>query len=390
MQKSVNQQRHRPLLKLTATACMLSVLAGCSLFSSKKEINPPAPLVEFKQTARVSKLWSVSVGKSQSTFFTPALAGDAVYAASENGRLMRVNAQTGKVDWQVSAAKRLAAGVGTDGFIVVVVADDGAVLAFDASTGEQRWRAQASSEVLSAPAVGQGMVVVRGIDNQITGYDAQSGERRWVSQRLAPMLALRTAPGIVMGPQTAIVALPGGRLSALALSNGGPRWEVAVAEPRGATEIERIADVAGYPVLTSSEVCAAAYQGRVGCFELGSGNPLWSKKYSSDVGVTLSGANLLAVDENARVTSFERSSGNSQWRNEQLLNRRLTSAVHAGKKIVAVGDYEGYVHFLSEDDGAMVARYETDGSAVMPHPVVNGNVGIFQTRSGTLVALTAE
>ncbi|MFL9923483.1 outer membrane protein assembly factor BamB [Herbaspirillum lusitanum] len=378
-------------MRLTATLVALAAVAtlsGCSLFSSKKDPNPPAPLVQFSEKLRVQKAWTVSVGKAGNFTFSPAVASGSVFAASADGNLMRINASNGQTVWRISVGMPLTAGVGTDGNTVAVVGEKGQIQAFDAA-GKSLWKAQASSEVLSAPAVGQGMVVVRSIDNNIAAYDAESGQRRWLVQRTVPSLTLRTAPGIVIDSQTAFVALPGGRLSALALNNGGPRWEVPVGDPRGTTELERISDVSGMPSVGARDVCAVAFQGRIGCFDLINGNLRWIKEFSSDVGLGLDARYVFAADVGGAVTEFDRDTGASVWRNEKLKNRRLSAPISAGST-VAVGDFEGYVHFLSRDDGAFAARVATDGSPIVAAPVSADRSVIFQTQSGTVVALVTE
>ena len=140
----------------------------------------------------------------------------------------------------------LTAGVGSDGNVVAVAGEKGVVLAYD-SDGKFLWKAQASSEVLSTPLVGGGLVVVRSVDNHLVAYDAENGERRWAIKRSAPALTLRSAPGMVIAGPTIVAALPGGRMLSIMMASGGVRWEVAVGQPHGATEIERVADISGYP-----------------------------------------------------------------------------------------------------------------------------------------------
>lgn len=389
MSRELNMQCSVKLLaKLVAVGTVVA-LSGCSLFSSKKEVNPPAELVQFKQVLDVKKAWSASLGKSGAFVFTPALYADDVFAASADGTIVRLNAQSGQVIWRIKAGKPLTAGVGTDGNTVAVVGEKGLISAFDGQ-GKLRWTAQASSEVLSAPAVGQGLVIVRSIDNQIAAYDAESGVRRWVAQRTVPALTLRTAPGIVVTGPLAVVALPGGRLSALTLNNGGPQWEAAIGEPRGTTELERISDASGVPAVIGTDVCAVAYQGRIGCFDLRSGNAQWLKEFSSNVGVTVDSRHVYAADDQGRVTEFARDTGAALWRNDKLSYRQLSTPVALSGKAVAVGDYQGYIHFLSQDDGSFVSRISTDGSPVLATPVASDKNVIFQTQAGTLVALTAE
>jgi outer membrane protein assembly factor BamB len=346
-------------------------------------------LVDFKPTMPVRTAWSTSVGSAGAFAFSPALASDSLFVAAADGSVSRINAASGSQVWRINAGMPLTAGVGSDGLTVAVAGEKGMLLAFDAQ-GKLRWKAQASSEILSAPAVGQGLVVVRSVDNRIAAYDADNGARRWVAQRTVPPLTLRSAPGIVISGQSAYVGLPGGRLLALALSNGGARWEVAVGDPRGTTELERIADISGAPVVAGRDVCAVAYQGRVACFDAASGQPHWAKELSSDVGLGVDERFIFAADERGAVTAFARETGSGVWRNTTLANRRLSTPVSFGRA-VAVGDAQGYIHFLSREDGAMLARVNTDGSPILGgSPLVTGQHAVFQTQAGALVAIAAE
>ncbi len=377
--------------KLTYVA-VIALITGCASWnpfaSTSTQKNPPAALVDFKPTLAVQTAWSTSIGNAGAFVFSPAFANGSVFVAAADGSMGRIDAVSGRLLWRISAELPLTAGVGSDGSTIVVAAEKGVLMAFDGD-GKLRWKTQASSEILSAPAVGQGLVIVRSVDNRIAAYDIDSGMRRWVAQRTSPPLTLRTAPGIVISDQTVFVALPGGRLAAIALANGGARWEVAVGDPRGTTELERIADLAGTPVVAGRDVCAVAYQGRVACFDVATGAPRWAKELSSDVGVAVDERFVFAADERGAVTAFSRDTGSGAWRNTQLANRRLSTPIAIGRTI-AVGDAQGYIHFLSREDGSLVARANTDGSPVIAAVPVSGKTAIFQTQAGTIVALATE
>jgi outer membrane protein assembly factor BamB len=376
----------------TLCIALLGLTTGCSSlnpFAKKPSTrNQPAALVDFKPTLQVQTAWTASVGKADKYVFTPALVGNDLYVAAANGNLTRLDAATGRAVWQIDAGMRLTAGVGSDGDVVVVSGSNGAILAFD-NQGKLRWKSQASSEVLSAPAVGQGVVVVRSLDNRVIGLDAATGTRKWTLQRNAPPLSLRTAPGITIANGAAYVGLSGGRLLALSLNNGAPRWEVPVGDPRGTTDLERVADIAGTPVVAGRDVCAVSYQGRVACVDAVSGQGLWWKTFSSDVGVGVDERAVYAADERGALNAFSRNGGTSLWRNNQLAYRSLSTPIAAGS-VVAVGDYQGYVHFFAKQDGLMLARVPTDGSPILAAPLIARGKLIFQTQSGTVVALAAE
>ena len=381
----------RIVAKLTYVGVLIA-LTGCSSlnpFASKTvQRNAPAALVDVKSVSPVTTTWSTSIGNAGNYIFSPAYAAGNVFVAAANGDIASLDAATGHAKWRMIASMSLTAGVGTDGSVVVVAGEKGAVLAFDAE-GKMRWKMQASSEILSAPAVGQGLVIVRSIDNRILALDVDTGARRWVVQRTAPALSLRSAPGIIIVDGSAYIALPGGRLLALSLANGGIRWEVAVGDPRGATELERIVDLSGAPVTVGRDVCAVAYQGRAACFDLTSGSPRWAKELSSDVGLGIDERFVFAADVRGAVTAYTRDAGLNVWRNDQLANRRLSTPVSYGRAVV-VGDGHGYVHFLSRESGAFIGRVSTDGSAIVAAPLVAGANLIFQTQSGAVVALVTE
>jgi len=381
--------------KAVSISIALAVLGGCSTLQSLNPFaskptprNPPAALVDFKPSMTVKTAWSVNVGSAGNALFNPALGGDSVYVAAADGTLARLEADTGRQMWRIKAGMPLTAGVGASADTIAVGAAGGVVLAFSAD-GKQRWKAQASSEILGSPVVSQGLVIVRSIDNRIVAYDADSGTRKWQLQRNAPALALRSAPGIAVDSQSAYVGLPGGRLVSLSLLNGGPRWEVAVGDPRGATELERISDVSGTPLLLGRDVCAVAYQGRLGCVDAASGATRWAKEFSSEVGLGADERHVYGADDRGNVSALTRDAGVSVWRNTSLANRRLATPVALGRTI-AVGDYQGYMHFLSPEDGALMARIASDGSRVIGTPIVAGSSLIFQTQAGTVAALRAE
>ena len=370
---------------------LLALLAGCSSlnpFSGTKARNQPAPLVNFTPTMTARTLWTASVGKSDDYFLMPAVVQDRVYAAGADGELASFEAASGKSLWRAKVAGGITAGVATDGATVVVAGGTGSVVAFDAASGKQRWIAQAPTEILSAPAIGSGVVVVRSIDNKITAFDAENGARRWFVQRTAPSLVLRAAPGIVISDGVAYVALPAGRLLALSATTGMARWEASIAEPRGATELERVADVSGMPVIQGRDICAASYQGRIACLDVNNGGVRWAREFSAEVGPGIDQRYVFGADERGNVLALSRESGGSLWRNTSLAWRGLSSPASFGRAVV-VGDREGYLHFLSREEGTLLARFDA-GAAVRAAPVASGTNLLVQTVGGKLLALTSN
>ena len=115
----------------------------------------------------------------------------------------------------------------------------------------------------------------------------------------------------------------------------------------------------------------------------------WAKEFSSDVGLGADANYVFAADDKGDVLAFHRDGGTSAWKNDKLGYRDLSTPVAYGSA-VAVGDYQGYLHFLSREDGAFLARAATDGSDVIATPVVVGSNLIFQTQNGTVTAIAVE
>jgi len=353
------------------------------LWNSKK----PGPLPELKPSATASVNWTASVGKAVPGF-APIVTNDAIYASSTDGTVVRIDAANGRQVWRISAGKALSGGVGADGTTVAVGTDKGEVLAFD-TDGKPLWTAYVSSEVIAPPRVSGAIVIVFSGDGRIYGLAAADGKTAWVDQRINPPLTVRNAAGGVVSRGGLLVGTPGGRLLAVDAHTGTVAWEGAVATPRGATELERIADVTSLPYVDEKEVCAAAYQGRVACFELVRGTLIWSRDVSSLAGITADAQRLYVVDDKGVVQAFDRSNGASVWKQDVLAKRRIGGPQLVGDDLGVV-DVEGYLHVLSRADGAYVGRLATDGSLATAQPIALGGGLLWQSEKGTVFSVVAR
>ena len=384
----------RQLLALFAAAGLL--LGGCATVSDTFDsINPfassgpkMAPLPALTVASEVSVQWSASIGKAGDYTFTPAVVDKKVFVAGHNGTISRL--EDGKVVWKIDAGQPLSAGVGANARLVVVGTPKGEVLAFSADDGKPLWKARVSSEVLAAPVVGEDGVAVKSGDNQVFLFDAGDGGRKWVYQRATPPLSVRGAGSPVFADRYLFVGYPGGKLVALSLQNGAPVWEGAVALPKGATELDRGADIAASPIVDGRLICAVAFQGRVACFDMGQGGAMtWSKDISSVAGLAMDARYLFVADDKGVVHALDRSSGSSLWKQDKLKNRRLSAPV-VRRGLVAVADAEGIVHFLSREDGSFSARQKTDGTPVRAPLQMLGSALLVQTTGGSVSAIEAQ
>jgi outer membrane protein assembly factor BamB len=260
-------------------------------------------------------------------------------------------------------------------------------LAAFASDGKLLWKTKVSSEVLNIAKIVDGIVVVRTADGRLSGLDITDGKRLWLYEQAIPPLIVRSHAGVVIERGTVFAGFAAGKLAAISMGSGIVIWETVVSQPRGNTELERISDIISSPALDDEQVCAVAFQGRVACYGLAQGSLLWSRDLSSDKGMNLFHNFLYLTSANGAILAMDKSSGSSFWKNEQLLMRQ-TSAPYAFGDRLMVGDYEGYLHALSREDGSMAARLKTDGSAIVTAPMeLDGGV-LVQTRDGGLYSVT--
>jgi outer membrane protein assembly factor BamB len=354
-------------MKVLLALILVVGLAGCGTvsgwFGGSGADRKPAELADIKPSVALTRMWDANVGAGKSYAFSPATDGQAIYAASAEGRIVRLDSATGREVWRIDAGRTLSAGVGVGEGLVLVGTPKGELLAFRSETGQPAWTAKLSGEVLTEPVAAAGVVAVRANDGKVWLLDASDGKQRWVYSRALPSLILREPGSLLLTPRALFVGYPGGKLAALSLANGAPLWEANVSLPKGATELERITDVAGALDADARLVCAAAYQGRVGCFDQSNGNPVWLRDLSSLGGVALGERFLFAADLNGHVQGFDKLRGASLWKQEALRDRDLNTPVVLQEKYVAVADFQGVVHLLSLEEGALVGRAQSDGSA---------------------------
>jgi outer membrane protein assembly factor BamB len=391
------------ILKRVATVAMLGMaLSGCSTvkgwFAGKdaeaKKLQEPVELVKFDATVKVDKLWSVNLGKGEERIGVrqgPAVADGRVFAAAISGGVHAIDLQTGKKVWTYEPAKekkkpklRLSGGPGVGEGLVVIGTLDGQVIALDAADGTEKWRAKVPGEVISAPAVGQGMVFVRSNDGRITSFDATNGTQRWFNPRELPMLTVRGNAPVVQGPGVVFVGNDDGTLAALGAADGRTLWDQVVGNPEGRTELDRMADVDGAPVLEGSTLYASSFKNQTIAIEGPTGRPLWTRDHGGAGGVTLSSSYVIVTDNQGGVFGLDKQSGAASWSQTGLARRQLTGPALQGDYVV-VGDFDGYVHWLQQSDGAMAARAKTGGT-VKAQPIVADGVLLVQNIEGKLTA----
>ncbi len=367
------------------------VTAGCTGGGGLPVTEPPAELTDVDATLEVHELWSTDAGAGVGERYLrmgPLVDGDAIYTADAEGLVSAFERESGKRLWETSLEAGLSGGPG-EGGDAILLGGDAEVFAVAKSDGSRLWRAPVSSEVLAPPVRRGDIVLVRTVDGNLFGIDAATGEQRWTYNQPVPTLSLRGigAPAFFNG--YAVAGFANGRLVALDLQNGAPVWGAAVAIPRGRTELERMVDVDAAPVIREGVAHVAAYQGRVATLSLRNGQLLWTRDIPSHKPVGVTEDAVLVTDDSSDVWALARYNGGTLWRNEKLHARRLTAPAPQGDYLV-VGDLDGYLHWLSQEDGSIVARANVSGDPILAAPIVEGDQVYVVDTGGRLVAFRVQ
>jgi outer membrane protein assembly factor BamB len=369
----------------------LLLAAACSTYNPLKAVgimsdpaNPPTPLTPITSRATPRAAWIAAAGKSTGFGFVPAVGNGRVYTAAGDGAVTILDEDTGRVVGRVETKKRLSGGVEVGEGRIIVGTLKGEVIALDTS-GKPQWTTAVAGEVIAPASASRKIVVVRTADGRIFGLNAEDGKRKWVFQRPTPSLLLRSEAGVLAIGGDIVAGYPNGKLIALDIDDGKLTWEVTVSQPRGATELERIADIAGLPLLDGPNVCASAFQGKLACFEVQTRNMLWSRDLSSARALVGDAKNIYVVDDVGAVHALDKKTGASVWTQGKLKYRKLSSPAILDGKVV-VGDGFGFVHVLSPDDGALIGRLPLDGTQVMALAPAKGAL-IAQTAGGQVASI---
>lgn len=372
---------------------LVSNLAACSTVSGwfdddDDEATAPAELIDIDETVKINELWSVDVGNGQGDGFyrlRPAIRGEMIYVAAADGEVAAVNRLSGDTVWEADLETSLSGGVGVHDDALFVGTSEGFVLKLDASSGERVWSTPVHGEILSAPQGNGKVVVAQTYDGRLQGLDSETGKILWTYDSNVPVLTIRGTSTPIFNNNQVYAGFANGRVLAFDAQTGSLLWEVRVAIPQGRSEIERIVDVDGSMELAGSELYAVSYQGSVAAIDLQNGRKIWQQKESSFSGVSQGYSNVYVADEDGTFTAYMRNGQGVRWTQGALAYRELSRPTPVGS-YVAVGDFEGYVHVLSQSDGNFVGRVRVDSDGIRADMMSEGNVLYVYGNGGELAA----
>lgn len=357
------------------------------------EASKPTELNEdFKPTVKVEELWSERAGKGTEELYlklVPATDGKAVFTADRDGRVISLESSSGKERWSKQDDGRLiSGGPGVGEGKVIVGTSEAEVVARDAKTGRKIWVAEVSSEILAPPRAAQGAVIVRTGDGNLYALDVDTGAERWVYDRTIPTLTLRGTAAPTIHEGVVYAGFDNGRIVALDLATGQQLWDTQLAQPTGRSDLERLVDIDGEPVLKDNLLYIGSFQGRVAAMNKDDGAIEWTRDMSTYDQVAVDDDRVYITDERGVVWALDRHDGSARWRNKDLKFRQLTGPTHFQDYIV-VGDFEGYLHWMNDETGELVARTRIDKERIITPPIDMGGALLGYSSSGKIAVFRA-
>ena len=380
----------KSLLSFFLLSAVLGLLPGCGIFRDEPAVRP-AELENFDSSIDLRRVWRVNVGNGQGDKYnrlTPAIAGDSIYAASNNGTIMALTRDDGRRQWRTRLRNTvITGGVGLGGNKLFVGTEDSRVIALDQAAGDLLWETTVASEVLSTPASNGRVVVVQSVDGTLTGLDADTGTQLWLYESTVPALSLRGSSSPFIVQNFVIAAFGNGSVVSVALDNGTLRWEQRIAIPTGRSEIDRLVDIDGeLHVDAAGSLIVPSYQGFLAALDPITGQMRWRVEESSAQGAASGFGNIYVVDARSRLKAYRVGQQAPLWSNEQLFLRQLSTPVTIGNYVV-VGDFEGHIHYISQVNGAFAGRIRIDRKGIRAPMLARNDVLYVYGNSGDLAAL---
>ncbi|MEP7057514.1 MAG: outer membrane protein assembly factor BamB [Caldimonas sp.] len=372
----------RAALSLALRSAVLAsiglVVAACSSTPDKPKPRVLDPLTP-QNVARPA--WNQRIAGVQFPL-TVAVAGKSFTVGANDGTVLALDADSGRELWRANVGSPLGAGVGSDGRFAAVVTRSGELVTLEA--GQAKWRKPVGTRVATAPFVAGERVFVLGVDRSVQAFDALDGKKLWSLQRPGDPLTLAQS-GVLGAYKDTLIVGQGPRLAGIDPLAGTVRWELPIGAPRGANEVERLADLVGPVLRTGNILCARAFQASVGCVDADRSTLSWTKNVGGTDAIGGDRDYVFGADASDRMTAWRTDSGVVAWTSEALLNHGLSAPAVLGNSVV-FGAADGTVHWLSRDKGEVQLRLPTDGSAIVAPPVVSGGTLLVVTRTGGLYA----
>ena len=102
-------------------------------------------------------------------------------------------------------------------------------------------------------------IVVRSNDGSVYALDKKDWPRDLELSETAPKLSVRGISNPLLVDDSVIIGWDDGRMTALDIDTGKVIWNATVAVPTGQTDLERLVDIDGNPILDGADIYVCSY-----------------------------------------------------------------------------------------------------------------------------------
>ncbi len=372
MKKTTNKFNSPLTSSLTIILIGLSILLlqSCSFLddfiNGEDNALPPTELTDINGTVEIVEQWSSDAGAGNDEAFVrlyPAISDSAIYTIDRDGEITAFDRNSGSKLWQKDLDMTITSGLGHDDETLYVGNDNAEILALDINTGEEKWKKTLSSIALSRPITSGEMLIVRTLDGKLYGLSREDGVQNWIYDRGVPVLTYRGNSSLVLGGDKLVfTGFDSGKVTAVGIEQGQLLWETTAAVARGRSDIERIVDIDGDPILAGRSLFVVTINGRIVSIDAITGKLNWAREISSFVGIGADERNIYITDSDNNIWAFGQENGNILWKQDLLKYRFLTAPTVQDDNLMVL-DFEGYLHVLSTIDGEIIGRkqFDSDG-----------------------------
>ncbi len=337
---------------------LLAWLYGCS--GDKDNSEPPAQLQPLKEAIPLSLEWKLDTRAASNNAayrLQPLHLGDRVYTIDTGGTVSCVDLKRGRILWKYMTGLKSIAGLGGNAESIVATSQDGDIATYRLLEKglEPTWQIRIDSEIRARPVVDGGQIFLRSVDGKIRSLDIADGSQQWLLSRRVPTLSLTGNSVPLVQGRTVYVGFDDGKLVAIDRRSGQIYWEATVSIPAGRTEVERLVDLDGDFVMRDGILYVSSFQGRLVAIQAVSGDLLWSRQFSNFQAIAIDDNAIYLTSDSSDLWAIDRRTGAAFWKQDALHARRLTAPAIVSDRLV-VTDFEGYLHWISRDDGRLVGR----------------------------------
>jgi len=300
-----------------------------------------------------------------------------------------VSADKGATLWRINLPSAVSSTPALNDTQVFVTTINGTLYALNLTDGKILWSVNLPSSVLGAPAAVNDVVIVHCHDASVEAYATDTGRMLWSYNGNVPQLTLYAGSSPLIYSGKVFVGFANGQMAAFDEYTGQPLWQAPVALPSSANAVNNMVDVNANPLTDNNAIFTVAYHGNLMAINSENGNVLWAASVSSFETPSIGSRRVAVTDETGKVIVYDEASGQELWEQKDFLYRFVSPPTIFNNWVI-VGDYDGYVHFLSLNDGSPMARIHVSSAGIRAQPLIYGNTIIVTSNNGKILALQAQ